>query len=281
MPVSCESRLRKRTSAFLRSRAPSGLKVVRRELANSRCVGYLFGGVLRDLSLPSGLGRFRDIDVVVTGADLEKLRIVFGKYLRRETRFGGLNLFIEDCFVDIWPLETTWAFQQNLLPPLIENLARSTFLTIEGVVYELVENSHQIPRVFSEPFCRALTTQTLDLNFAPTPYPGLNAIRTLMVALRSGFSLTDRLSRFVHSELSLLAPGMWTSLQRAHYGRELLSAQVLRERLAEIERALSQDPCKSVRLHLDSELQMELWTRWADASDSEIGLVKSSNRANA
>ncbi len=59
------------------------------------------------------MGRPRDIDIVVSGANIDNLRDTFRPFIMRETRFGGLQLARQNWQFDLWPLEKTWAFTQD------------------------------------------------------------------------------------------------------------------------------------------------------------------------
>src|SRR5438128_121469 len=107
-------------------------------LRRSNVKAVFFGGTLRALLLArlqqGRFGRPRDLDIVVSGASLDELRERFQHSVRRETRFGGLQLECMNWQFDIWPLEHTWAFQtQPELIPQFAALPLTTFFNLEAV----------------------------------------------------------------------------------------------------------------------------------------------------
>lgn len=269
MQASCSKLVRSRTRRFLRSRSPAGLALVRAALAEERWRAYLFGGVLRDLVLPNSQGRFRDVDIVVDGAGERQLEALFSPFLRRRTRFGGLRLVVVDCAIDIWPLQSTWAFREGLLAVSVEELARSTFMNIEGAVYEIPSRRAQVPKVHVDPLCDALLHRTIDIALASNPYPELNAIRALITLVRSEFSASAELAAYVVRLLEHESAATIESLQLAHYGLVVMPTTEVRALVEELVRHLEANPQVSVRLQPNQARQWAIWNRWSSQIETE------------
>src|SRR5947208_41438 len=67
-----------------------------KEIREQNWGAVFFGGTLRSLLLSRLTyrtpGRPRDVDIVMERADISALKRKFGRYIARETRFGGLQL---------------------------------------------------------------------------------------------------------------------------------------------------------------------------------------------
>jgi hypothetical protein len=100
---------------------------------------YIFGGVIRDICLKGGKDFHSDIDVVFVGTeeDLE-LRIKIWGSEHTKTKFGGYRLRLGLFDLDIWTLESTWAFRNNLVrnKTLPEHLLLSTLLNWDAVLWK-------------------------------------------------------------------------------------------------------------------------------------------------
>lgn len=175
--------LRKRVRDFLwnkSSRRAPLLEVLKR-IAEQRLDAVLFGGTLRDL-MSFGLSKDpRDVDVVVDGASIEQLSIIFRDVLVRKTRFGGLHLNAKGWMIDVWPLSDTWAVRERRAGAEdFEALTRTTFLNVEAVTVELKIGVAR-RKVHSSGFFEGLQSRTLDINLEENPFPELAAVRSTYV----------------------------------------------------------------------------------------------------
>ncbi len=112
-----------------------------RELRDTATQAVFFGGTLRSLLVSRVYrlrpGRPRDVDIVVAGATIERLRERFEEIVSRETRFGGLQLRRRDWQFDIWPLDRTWAFVRDAAPAVFSALPSTTFFNLEAIAVEI------------------------------------------------------------------------------------------------------------------------------------------------
>lgn len=226
-----EAELRRRVSRLLDDHAKwkSPRTELLDRLARLQEPAYLFGGTVRDIMLRSPYHAFRDIDVVVRGTTTSRLRAEFDDYIARETRFGGLHLNAKGWLFDVWPLEDTWAIRQfpNLLTPDPQSLPRTTFMTIEAVLVHLNSERGRPREVYECGFFEALATRTIELNFEHTPYPVLNIVRSLLTAWRLQFSIGPRLAEFICRRISQLDMAELVTVQKHHYGRIVVTEDVL------------------------------------------------------
>ncbi|RKI35331.1 hypothetical protein D7Y27_32225 [Corallococcus sp. AB004] len=181
---------------------------------------FVFGGTLRDLLAVSATAAPRDVDLVVAGATGPALRAAFSRELVRVNRFGGLHLQVQKLPVDIWTLESTWAFQQKLVHGGdFAHLPRTTFLNVEAVAAELDTRKGRARRVYGEPFFRAVREQVLDINLEENPYAGLCVVRSLLTARKLHYALGPRLARYVAHHGSRIDAAELEAIQLSHYGR--------------------------------------------------------------
>ncbi|RKH65082.1 hypothetical protein [Corallococcus aberystwythensis] len=181
---------------------------------------FLFGGTLRDLLAVSATAAPRDVDLVVAGATGDALREAFSRELVRVNRFGGLRLQVQKLPVDIWTLESTWAFQQRLVPGGdFAHLPQTTFLNVEAVAAELDTRKGRARQVYGETFFRAVREQVLEINLEENPYAGLCVVRSLLTARKLHYALGPRLARYIAHHGSRIDTEELEAVQLSHYGR--------------------------------------------------------------
>ncbi|WP_223639328.1 hypothetical protein [Corallococcus sp. EGB] len=181
---------------------------------------FVFGGTLRDLLAVSATAAPRDVDLVVAGATGEALRAAFARQLVRVNRFGGLRLQVQKLPVDIWTLESTWAFQQKLVPGGdFAQLPRTTFLNVEAVAAEMDTRKGRARQVYGDAFFRAVREQVLEINLEENPYAGLCVVRSLLTARKLHYALGPRLARYLAHHGSRIDGAELEAIQRSHYGR--------------------------------------------------------------
>jgi len=229
--------------------------------ANVRAV--LFGGTLRSLLLSrlekGRFGRPRDLDIVVSGVSLDELRHRFGRYLRRETRFGGLQLENVSWQFDVWPLEQTWAFQKSTeFHTRFAALPMTTFFNLEAIAIDVWADPGRQREIYSadDRFFQGVLDRVLELNRRENPFPALCVVRSLVFASSTGFAIGPALARYL-TEHSALDDVDLLEVQRKHYGQVRLHRQVMREWLSMIAAHVASRPDDP--FSLPRHQQMTLW----------------------
>jgi hypothetical protein len=231
---------------------------------------YLVGGTLRDLMLesPRMARQFifpRDIDLIVCAPSIDELeRAVPKELVQRRTSFGGLHLVKHlqsrcELHFDVWPLSETWAFKQFGIEASIARFPSTPFLNLDSVAIELFHEQGATRRIYEQGFFTGLDARLVDINFEPNPFPDVCAIRSLVIAAKSGFHLSRRLAEFIISrreEPALLR--RWRQAQLAHYGQIRCREDELTKWLDAIEHQLSAG-AERINLPVSNARQLKLW----------------------
>jgi hypothetical protein len=191
----------------------------------------LFGGLLRDLMV-GGLGREpHDLDVVISemSPDLESY---LQPYVRRRTRFGGIEAVVGSWTLDIWALSQTWAFERRIVTPAaFGRLPQTTFLNVQAVAVELLETG--LPgQVFEQGFFQAICDRVIDVNLEVNPFPEICALNALITAQESGFSLAPKLVSSLVRHLRGIDYRKLSDYQLRRMGRVVFDAERLRHVVA-------------------------------------------------
>jgi|SRR5580698_1201981 hypothetical protein len=251
--------LRKRVSGFLLSKSLRRAPLINllRRIAEQRLDAVLFGGTLRDLMRYGPRRDPRDVDVVVDGASVEQLALLFSDVLVRRTRFGGLHLNTKGWMIDIWPLSDTWAVRERRAGAGdFEALTRTTFLNVEAVTIELKIGGDR-RKLHSSGFFEGHRRQVLDINLEENPFPELAAVRALITAAKLQYSLSRRLASYVIHYAKKTPLEQLVSVQLNHYGTARLDedriyfwTETLRGQLA---------TGSEIRVPVTKPIQLALW----------------------
>ncbi len=240
-----------------------------RDIQEMRTHAVFFGGTLRSLVLSRlrdrRLGRPRDLDIVVAGASIDRLRERFQNILTRETRFGGLQLRRMEWRFDVWPLERTWAFVQNpATEPRFAALPATTFFNLEAIAVDVWPARGQQRRVYSgdDQFFQGVLSRTLEINREENPFPSLCVVRALVMASAIDFVIGPRLARYLVQHGFRANDSELEELQVRHYGRIQHDARTLRMWLQHIAYMHAADDRSPVRLPLPR--QQALWPERGD-----------------
>ena len=101
---------------------------------------YLIGGVLREYLDHQCIESLRDIDIVIDVQNTDLWRNILRDYSFGVNRFGGNKLICSGLLLDVWPIETTWAFRNGIIQcapkDYINKLPQTVFLNIDSVIYD-------------------------------------------------------------------------------------------------------------------------------------------------
>jgi hypothetical protein len=155
---------------------------------------------------------------VVAGVTAEALEAAFAAETRRRTRLGGLHLVVGSVPFDVWSLERTWAFQvcPTRREPTFAELARTTFLNVEGVAVELTGPGEGT--IHDGGLFEAVTSRTLEINFEPNPSPVQCVVRSLVTAAQLRFAIGPKLARYLTAQGQKVSAEELAEVGRAHYG---------------------------------------------------------------
>lgn len=247
--------------------------------------GVFFGGTLRSLilsRLQSGqFGRPRDIDIVVSGTTIEQLRQHFHDSVRRETRFGGLQIERMSWQFDVWPLEQTWAFRNSEeLAPHFSKLPFTTFFNLEAIAVDIWAPPGQQRSVYSgdDQFFDGILDRMLEINREENPFPVLCIVRALVFASHTGFSIGPRLAHYLVEHAVGVSDDELAEVQVKHYGRERIEQDLLRYWLDCVVSHVAKNPGEA--LTLKRPTQMTLWPE-EEATKIKFHLFQESKLFNA
>lgn len=134
---------------------------------------YIFGGVLRDLSL-SGPENFKsDIDVVVDGRWIDLLPFL-SELGAVKNKFGGYRLIVAGTPIDIWKADRTWAVQVGLVKyEGIESLLNTTILNWDAILMSW--KTREV--ICSEDYFYEIRERALNIVRHENPNPSGMAVR--------------------------------------------------------------------------------------------------------
>ncbi|HDP5849372.1 TPA: hypothetical protein P6W17_002321 [Staphylococcus aureus] len=185
-----------------------------------------FGGSVRDIFLyPENPPIPRDFDIAINFKNKSKFNLITKKYSNKLNRFGGFKFKIGTIEFDVWDLENTWAFKNTNLKASEENLAKSVYLNIDGIVYNYNKSI-----LYDELFRSSIECRVLDINLQENPQEKLNLLRALVFkekykkVYKFSFShnLKNKFQSHLVGETTKLSDELY-NLQKTHYKSNYLS----------------------------------------------------------
>jgi hypothetical protein len=184
----------------------------------------LFGGAVRDILVNHAP---RDYDVVVA-IDNNKLdRIVNTMQLSsRRNRFGGYSMKLDGHLLDVWSLESTWAFREKFISPSVSNLTETVFFNIDSIAVNLSNE-----QVYASKFLEALQTKFLDIILESNPYPDLCVLRAFVFEKRKQLRFSEQLIEYISKWVNSTVNPVNTliEVQQKHYGFDALDMTCLKK----------------------------------------------------
>ena len=225
--------LQRRAAEFLAAEAAhrNPLKPLLQEIGRLGQTAFLFGGTLRDLMLRGLSHDPHDVDIVVAKLTPDLLSYL-RPYVRRKTRFGGLEVSIGHWDLDIWELSDTWAFREGLVPGgSFGDLPKTTFLNVQAIAAEVPSSNGATVRLAEHGFFRAIRHRTVDINFEDNPFPSRCVLSALTTAYSLDFALAPKLIQYVlHYGAKVDLEELCLYQARRHgrclYGRDVLQAWI-------------------------------------------------------
>ncbi|RTR25949.1 hypothetical protein EKG37_22205 [Robertmurraya yapensis] len=198
------------------------------ELSN---VGDLlfFGGSIRDICLfPDKPPMPRDFDIAINFKNKDIFDSIINKYKYKMNRFGGYKIKISNLEFDIWDLENTWAFKYTNLSPSEENLAKSVYLNIDGIVYNFNKSL-----LYDEIFRSSVRECKLDITLEENPQIELNLLRAMVFKEKYNLNFSKKLKQVYQNYLNeseKLVENLY-ELQLSHYKVTYLSKEEIKNEL--------------------------------------------------
>lgn len=158
---------------------------------SSRGKVLLFGGAIRDWLLGNNP---KDIDFVVDCPDAA-LKFL-DKYKAEKNRFGGYKLYLKGTKIDLWALETTWAFKNDkTLLPTLPTITRTAFLTLDAIAY-----STDSGEIYENGFEKTLESRVLDIMYEPNPFPYLCVSKSLCAMVKYDLNPSEKLIQYIRTQ---------------------------------------------------------------------------------
>jgi hypothetical protein len=192
----------------------------------------VFGGMVRDFAI-GGVGAFKsDIDLVVGTSDPEHLAWIVRSTAHTENQFGGWRIRLDHWLLDVWPVESTWAFKEGFVSEHnLSSLPLTTFFNWDGAVFEIATGRLHL----LEGYLEATTNRVLDINLAPNPNPSGMVVRALKMMRDWDAAAGPKLSSFLMATME----ERWTEIlgrygaqQRYQWLHELCLSEI-KENLAQ------------------------------------------------
>lgn len=178
---------------------------------------WIFGGMIRDITLFGGEQFTSDIDLVFDGErdELYRLLSVLPVGPWKVNKLGGIRFRYNHVDFDMWCLSDTWAFKENLIPLVdARSLFRTTLMSWDAVLYDV----HRREVITPENYLDDLMKGYLEMVLRETPNETGAIVRILRTIFRKDVkTLGPVLCDFLHQRLAQYEYVMLAAYERAHF----------------------------------------------------------------
>jgi len=152
-----------------------------------------FGGSIRHVYFEKIEDYPRDFDIAIKFRNKNKFNEVINKYDFKVNRFGGYKFNISNTEFDVWDLNNTWAFKNTYLRACEENLVKSVFLNVDGIVFNFNKS-----KLYDYGITQTIKTKEIDILLPNNPQVELNLLRALIFKKKYNFELSSRLKKLLN-----------------------------------------------------------------------------------
>lgn len=218
----------------------------------------IFGGMLRDLLLVGNEGFNSDIDLVIDAKNDQELDELLQSYNAIRNKFGGYRLTLSKWKVDVWSLQSTWAFKNGYVTgSSIPDLCKTTFFDWDGIVYDV--GSEAIYTV--DGYFDRLDSEILDINLEENPNPMGNIVKALRYKEKYSASFSNRLARYVYENLEAVDPELISKYESRSHQWPVLNRNMISQILHALDIHQDEQPLLPFA---GVELQPSLWAAKSD-----------------
>jgi hypothetical protein len=185
----------------------------------------LFGGTVRAYFENDFNKKPRDIDIVISSQNNFNL-INFLKTYRYDykvNKYGGYKLTLDSLNIDIWSIERTWAFKENIVKfEDLKDLNKTVFLNTDAIFYNL--NSKIL---YDEGFLDLRKNKEIDIVLENNPFPELNLVKALYYKNEYDYRFSNKLDQYFKKWISNKkdseeAKKELNSIAYKRYGKEVM-----------------------------------------------------------
>lgn len=141
---------------------------------------YIFGGMIRDICLFGSKGFKSDIDIICNSDKRSLINALNFKNIIEinENKFGGFRISKLELDIDIWCINDTWAFKNDIIKfEDINSILSTTLMTWDSILYDF--SNKKI--ICNDDYLKDLLSGRLELVLEKTP----NEIGAIVKILRT------------------------------------------------------------------------------------------------
>ena len=157
---------------------------------------YLIGGVLREFLETGDIENVRDIDLVISTKKVGQFHEICAKYHTKKNSFGGYKINCDDFTIDLWRIESTWAYKKNIIKcseeDYLKNLPYTVFYNMDSLVYDIKNNIW-----YDDPYKETKESNVLDIVLEENPHVDLNILRGMIFQNRYHMKYSERLKKLI------------------------------------------------------------------------------------
>ena len=199
----------------------------------------LIGGVLREYIDNECINSLRDIDIVIEIKNYKVWNDIINKYSPCKNKFSGYKFVCSGFIFDVWPIEETWAFKNNIIKyneteTLVSKLQDTVFLNMDAIVFDFTTGIW-----YKERYEEAIKNGTIDVVLEENPQIPLNIVRLFVIKNRYNMNVSETLKKIIrdtikkYTDLDSFIDDL-INIQENRYHTVHLSRELLRKEIKNI-----------------------------------------------
>lgn len=203
------------------------------------CDVYVMGGLLREYKDNNCIKELRDADFSVNIKDRNKWDQLVKDIPNIVNRFGGHKFKCSGFIIDVWDVNETWAFKNNIIEvaadEIFEYLPQSVFLNVDALVYDLSNDKWN-----DDVYRQAMLKKEIDVVLERNPFVELNLLRAMILKRKYKMKYSEKLASIIWEYYSSKSDFVMELLetQFKRYGYQVLTKTAISQEI---------DICKNIR----------------------------------
>ena len=174
----------------------------------------------------------RDIDLVISTKKVGQFHEICAKYHTKKNSFGGYKINCDDFTIDLWRIESTWAYKKNIIKcseeDYLKNLPYTVFYNMDSLVYDIKNNIW-----YDDLYKETKESNVLDIVLEENPHVDLNILRGMIFQNRYHMKYSERLKKLIceRCKNEKEYEKILYSIELKRYKKEILSLKDIEEQL--------------------------------------------------
>lgn len=174
-------------------------------------------------------------ETYINTKEIDKFNEICLKYQAQKNSFDGYKMMCTDLVVDVWRIEQTWAYRENVIEcqenDYLRNLTQTVFYNMDSIVYDIKKDMW-----YDDVYKKAKENNVLDIVLEENPYIDLNILRGMILQSTYDMKYSSKIKNIVRDRYQQENnyEKLLYDIEIKRYKREILSLDDIKNQLYRI-----------------------------------------------